>query len=378
MRLAIVRTSAAPLNLNKYNIQETGLGKQLIRKGVTVDLYSSFSGIKKPVIHDQFKGSVLKLIPIKGIVLKQITFYPGLIRQLMKGNYQVIQVHEDSQFMNSMILSKARKAGIKTILYQGMYENYHGAGGIYQKILDRFWLKNTRRNTDLIFAKTTAARAYLEQKGYNRVQILPVGLDYSKEIVPFTRQDEIDRFKNQFRYVFLYVGVLERRRNIRFLLAVIRELLTLRGEKSIGFISIGNGPDKSLLDKTVAQLKLEPNVLLLDAVPNNQIGNIYKSCDLFLLPSRYEIYGMVVMEALYHGLPVISSCTAGPKDILKEKYQGITLKMEQEKWVTYINDYLDSDYISPSYQSQRRRYITDHYSWERISEKYLNEVEAIK
>lgn len=54
-----------------------------------------------------------------------------------------------------------------------------------------------------------------------------------------------------------------------------------------------------------------PNIRLMGFVPNEQLPEIYRSHDVFILPSLYEPWGLVVEEALYHGLPVIAGNRVG-------------------------------------------------------------------
>jgi hypothetical protein len=103
MKIAIVRTSNAPINISTYNVQEIGLAQGLLHHGVSTEIYSKYENIKTETIIEEFKNNYVKLIPIKGLsFFKQITYYPKLISKILLANYDVIQIHEDSQFMTPL------------------------------------------------------------------------------------------------------------------------------------------------------------------------------------------------------------------------------------------------------------------------------------
>ena len=98
---------------------------------------------------------------------------------------------------------------------------------------------------------------------------------------------------------YIYVGRLAPEKNLELL---IREFNSNGRPLSI----VGDGPQKELL-KNMAK----DNIRFLGHVPNDRLPEIYGRHDVFILPSRYEPWGLVVEEALFRGLPVIASDKVG-------------------------------------------------------------------
>ncbi|MFI8380438.1 glycosyltransferase family 4 protein [Leeuwenhoekiella sp. NPDC079379] len=372
MYLAIVRTANGPLDTNGYNIQEIGLATGLLKLGYNVDIYSTFKDITDEKIIVTLKDFRIKLIPIKGFALKQVTYYQGLTKFILSQNYQVLQIHDDSQLMGPFIAAQAKKHGLKTVLYQGMYTNYSGLGKIYQTLFDWFLKRKLQKNIDVIFAKTTKAKEYLENKGFTDITILPVGLDFKKQN-PYIDQAQLDSFTTKFETTFLYIGKLEPRRDLTFVINVFRELIHSKN-KNLGFVIVGKGPDEFKLRELVSTYNLKDRVLFIEQIANNEIAHVYKSCDLFILPSNYEIYGMVVLEALYYGIPVVSTKTAGPLDILKEDYLGCLLDFNTQTWLTSLTALVASNLLTEEYALQRKQYVVNNYSWDIIAKSYIKEL----
>jgi glycosyltransferase involved in cell wall biosynthesis len=76
------------------------------------------------------------------------------------------------------------------------------------------------------------------------------------------------------------------------------------------------------LRKTAADTGTADRVVFAGAVPHDDLGAAYARSDLLVLPSRAETYGMVVAEALAHGLPVVASAVGGVPEALGQADDG--------------------------------------------------------
>lgn len=369
MKLAIIRTHNSRINIKSYNVQEIGLAKALLNQNISVDIYSRFYDIYQEFILESRNNYNLKLIPIRGIVLFQrISYYPRLIKLLIAKEYDIIQVHEDSQLMTPLILKACKKKGIKTILYQGMYTKFSGLASMLQLGFDLIFKRITIKNADITFAKTEMARSYLLKKGHKNVKILPVGLNLFKDINVCSEQLNIQNFVKKHKKTLLYIGKIEKRRNPLFLVNILFEI---RKSQNIGMVIIGEGPLLSEMIRYSKKQRIYEQFLFLPSLPNNEIDEVYKLCDLFLLPTNNEIYGMVIMEALLNGLPVISTPEAGPLSILTNKKFGSCLRLDEKQWTEAILNYLSKSKTKQDLKD-RQEYIIRYFNWEVISKKYLN------
>lgn len=87
----------------------------------------------------------------------------------------------------------------------------------------------------------------------------------------------------------------------------------------------GDGSEKEKLQNKINKLGLEKSFLLRGAVKN--IQEKYLESSIYVMSSRYEGFGMVLIEAMSCGLPVISfDCPCGPKDIIKNNEDGFIVK----------------------------------------------------
>lgn len=109
----------------------------------------------------------------------------------------------------------------------------------------------------------------------------------------------------------LFVGRLDKRKNV---LVVLRALTAL-GRKSINFGIIGDGPERSDLERYVKNKKLG-NVTFYGSLEMNEVHRMMHGFDVLVLPSRYDGWGAVINEALQCGLYVICSSRCGAKALV--------------------------------------------------------------
>lgn len=371
-KMAIVRTGFPRLKINGYNVQEIGFAKGLLQWGVSTDIYSQFEDVDRECILARENDSRIRLRPLSSgfHLIAGITYHWGLIKQLQTENYDVIQVNGQAQLMSPLILHFFHNR-VKTSFLEGLYSDYKGWKNILQNVYDWFF-KKWINEADFVFAKTPKCKDYLESKGYKNVKLLSVGLDTERfQKTKHRNNHGLKAFAAKYEKLILYVGRLEERRRPDFLIDVFRYVSM--NTKNVGLVVVGQGPCAELFDGLVGQFDLSESVLRLSYVKNDEMSEIYDACDLLILPTQYEIYGMVVLEALYHGLPVIASESAGPSAIIKQSCLGAILqKWSVDEWGHVVMNYLQQN--KADFAKERKRIIDTIYNWQIIAGQLLREL----
>lgn len=110
----------------------------------------------------------------------------------------------------------------------------------------------------------------------------------------------------------------------------------------------GNGPAQPELEV------LLPEAKYLGWVNGDKLPLIYSSADILILPSQFDTFSCVVLEALSCGLPVIAYNTKGPKDIIRHGIDGYLVQSQQE-----IINYLVSFFQTPHLQTSMKKAAVD-------------------
>ncbi len=118
----------------------------------------------------------------------------------------------------------------------------------------------------------------------------------------------------------LFVGRLEARKGVYLLCQAIPEIIG--SMPSTRFVLVGRdattpqgGSVKSYITKEAKRRGFSDNLVLIDFMLPDELVALYSACDVFVLPSLWEGFGMVILEALACGKPVVTTFVGGAPDI---------------------------------------------------------------
>jgi len=134
--------------------------------------------------------------------------------------------------------------------------------------------------------------------------------------------------------VLLYVGRVSNEKGVLELPAIYQRAKQVA--PNVKVVVVGKGPAQEPLKKEM------PDAIFLDWVQRDKLPLLYASADLLVLPSRFDTFAMVVLEALSCGLPAIAYNTKGPKDIIKHEKCGFLVETPTEMQER-IAEYLQCD-----------------------------------
>lgn len=156
----------------------------------------------------------------------------------------------------------------------------------------------------------------------DKIEILPYSFNTMEKVKP---DSEIIKFKAN-RKAFLFVGRLYPLKGIDLLIKAFTK--TYKDHPEWCLILVGNEKEGYNYRKLVSDLGVESQVLFRGVIPAQNISSAYYACEIFVLPSRYDGWGMVVNEAICCGLPVIVSDAVGASTHLATKDNGLIFKSE--------------------------------------------------
>lgn len=375
-KIAIVRPDCTLLSREYYNSQELGLAVNLIKLGVSVDVYyaGNVAKVTREILTNETDAQVTLIqLPFVNIPLIGQGFYPDLIKALKRSEYDLIQVNEYNDLINYVAIRYASRNDIPVIIYQGMYKNLSGrVNRIYTWLHDRFLLPKVLLSVTRAYGKTDRAVAFLTSKGFIDCDVLPVGLDTS----PFLIENTSTTFSRDIlsipedHRILIYIGNFEARRNIEFLLALAESLKSAK----ITFIFVGAGDIYSVAETSVKTDNLI-NVRLLSRIPQNKLSQIYSLADMFLLASDYEIYGMVLIEAMYHGVAVVSNRTAGSESLVRHNVDGLIIEnLDVQTWKKAIIGLCDDSERLVDFKRQAKQKVENSLLWNHIAQHYYDTI----
>ena len=184
-------------------------------------------------------------------------------------------------------------------------------------------------------------------------------------------ENDLVYFENFIGSKFLCVGNLKKQKNYKFLLDTLNIYREKNNEKFLCYI-LGNGNQKQFILDKILQYNLTKNVKIISNVKNPYY--FYKACDIFLLPSLYEGFGIVLVEALSLGKTVVSTdCKSGPSEIIgKNEYGYLCSVNNKEDLYNNIIKALNNPIIEEKAKSRAIEFSIDN-----IAIQYINLIKTI-
>lgn len=260
----------------------------------------------------------------------------GYIRRLSKiikeGNYDIVHIHGNSALMLIDLLAckLSRKETIKVVHGHNTDCTHRG--------LHRLLYKAFIKSYDYGIACSRAAGKWLY--GSNEHIVLNNGIQEERyRFDPVLRKSE--REKKQIApetKILLHIGLFNAQKNHTFLIDVFYEVLKAKPNTILRLV--GTGKKLEEIKQKVKCLGIDDKVQFVGTTTHPETE--YNMADVFVMPSLYESFGLVTVEAQCCGLPCVLSDSI-PKEIrITDQVEFLSLKKSAAEWADYICLYLDN------------------------------------
>lgn len=260
--------------------------------------------------------------------------YGGMVGKIIKEKYNIPYVITEHS----------------SVVMNGFMNNYQ-----------KYIIEESYRNADALISVGKKLRDSMRMYTHNNINIIP-------NIVN-TDKFKYDDSKKNNEFTFISVCNLKKDKNIELLLKAYSNVFNNKSNTKL--IIIGDGEEKERLLKLSNELNINDNVEFVGAVLREQLHKYLESSSVFVLPSKYETFGVAYIEAMSCGLPIITTKCGGPEDFYNE-YLGYMIeeanvKCLEEAMLKMITNYGQFN------RSNISRYIKESFSEEVIVHR-LNEV----
>ena len=372
-KILYIKNSSSKVNLNTYNVQAVGLGKAFCKLGYDYD-FIFFSNENKLVQDNTICGHRMRIISKKGVRILRSYYCKEILNTEYLQQYDFVISTEYGQIMTYAL----SKASDNVVMYSGPYYNLFKFPFV-SPIYDALFTKSINRNIKYKFVKSILAKEFLEEKGYTNVESIGVALDIERfdadiELQPDTKKLTDYMHANR---CLLYVGALSDRKNYPFILEVYKKVR--RDNPDVRLVMIGKGK-RRYVDRYMATLtNIERDgIYWLERMENAQLKYVYPLANAFLLPSKLEIFGMVLLESMYLGAPVVTSWNGGSSTLIDGHNTGIIVReFDSDKWKDAVQKYLDDKSYTAEVKHNAHELVANEYVWDALANKILKELNKV-
>lgn len=254
---------------------------------------------------------------------------------LRREDYDIIHVHTPFA-AHYLGLRLARRLGVPCVeTYHTFFEDYmhHYLPLLPKPLLRSLARRLSRSQCNAMDAVIAPSQPMLDAlRGYGvkaHAEVIPTGLQEHS----FVAGNGAD-FRRRYgiaaeRPVMLFVGRVAHEKNIGFLLRMALQVKHQRPD--ILLVIAGEGPALEHLRSEAGTLGLQDNTLFLGYLDRNtELNDCYRAADVFVFSSLTETQGLVLLEAMAQGVPVVAIAEMGTKSILREG-EGALVAPQDEK-----------------------------------------------
>jgi len=243
--------------------------------------------------------------------------------------------------------------------------------------------KQVLRRVDRVIAATIAEVTqlrFLYKAPSNKIVVIPPGVDVSHFYpIPPDEAKMYVGLKPEDRMI-LFVGRIEPLKGVDTLIQAM-SCLQWKEERPVHLAIIGGDPSASpqemsaemaRLQKLCDDLSVGQTVVFLGKRDQDKLPYYYSAAELLVMPSHYESFGMVALEAMASGTPVIASEVGGLAYLVRDGETGFTIPDQEPEMLCEKMSWLLNDHDLHDRMSQRAVEYAQDYAWEKIANQIVD------
>lgn len=284
--------------------------------------YMPFKILKNNYIKmaDKLYSEYIKEFGIPDIIHAHNFLYAGVIAEFLKGKYGVnyIITEHSSSFVRNK-LSNEKIESIEDVA------------------------KNALKVTAVSFSFKNILREYTKTE----IDLLPNIVDNF-----FFQKDLLNKISDDF--IFLHIASLDKNKNQELLIRNFEKIAKLNDKIYLNIA--GNGYMRKYLENLVKELNIKKQVNFFGQISQERVRDEMMKADCFVLSSNFETFGVVLIEALACGLPLIATKCGGPEDIVNDG-NGLLVDVGSQEELEQAMKYMFEN--AKNYERKRLREDTE-------------------
>jgi phosphatidyl-myo-inositol dimannoside synthase len=318
-------------------------------------------------IHENLRRSMLARLQLPFLVFFEML---SLLRMLAGRRYALVHAH--------WIIPHGFLAVIlKPFFHVPVIVSAH-AGDVFpfRNPVLRFFARLTLRYADAVTVNSAATGKAVQAIAGIPVKSIPMGVDLAS--FSAASAQEVRALRKRLGIggeMVLSVGRLAEKKGLSYLVEAMP--LLLRQFPMLTLLVVGDGPERSRIEHAAACLQVSRHVHFTGRIPNAELPAYYAAADVFVLPSIVtrsgdtEGLGVVLLEAIAAGTPVVASNVGGIPDIVLDRETGLLISQKDpQQLADAITLLLRSPSLAKKLSASARKRVEKNYSWQTVGRKF--------
>ena len=363
------------------------ISQELIKRGHDLQVFTSDLYTEVPFVRLKNPGQMYNDIPIRrfksysfGSEMHYV-FIPSIFRALLKEKTDIIHTHSYGYFQTTAcaFAKKMKIKDIPLVVTPHFHPPWSMWGGIkrkkLRKVYDMLFGKSVMHANDIVICHSENEKELLSNFSIapEKIKIIPAGIDFSG-FEPIPDPDTFREFYDIKGSMVLFVGRLASNKGLKHLIAAVPEVLSRFKDTTFVLIGEDEGQKKLLIEKA-KNLGVKDRVVFTGHITDEKLfKSAYSACDVFVLPSEYEAFGLVLLEAMACKKPCIATKVGGVSEVVEDGKTGILIEYgKPESLANAIIELLGDDSRRKNMGRQGRERVKENFIWPKI----VNQLERV-
>ena len=203
-----------------------------------------------------------------------------------------------------------------------LLDEYYPKNKLLKKFTRKYLWKYTKffyRSCDVTIVPTKTVKEILRKERVTNTEVVPNSVDTEK-FNPKVDGGEIRKRFNLKDHVVLYVGRISKEKRLEVMLKAAKVLSRKRND--ISYLIVGHGPAMEHYKEMARRFGLFGSVIFVGFVPDAELPKYYATSDMLCMPSTFETQGIVAIEAMASGKPVVGAKYLALNELIKNGKNG--------------------------------------------------------
>jgi len=286
-----------------------------------------------------------------------------------EGGFDMIHCHDWLVAQAGITLKHATGMPLVATIHSTESGRRHGIHTDYQRVIHEIegWLTYEASRIVCCSWSMLNEVAGLFNVPRDKIWMIPNGVDPETYRPSAIDQPLRDKYANPSEKIVLYVGRLVPEKGVNVLIGAIPRILA--AHQNTKFIIVGEGYSREMLSSLSKSLGVDRKVFFTGYVSDDEVKGLLGLADLLVVPSIYEPFGIVCLEAMASGTPVVASDTGGLSEIVEDGVTGLKVPPNNSDAIAHaVNRLLSDGALRGSMSKVARGRAMGRFSWKAIAD----------
>jgi glycosyltransferase involved in cell wall biosynthesis len=354
------------------------ISRELKDRGHDVSVFTTDLYTEVPFVRINQSNPVYDGIPVtrfKAYSLKGEMHYvliPKMIRAILKEQPDIIHAHSYGYYQSTAGAFANMLKERPMIITPHFHPSWSMWGGKkrkgLRKVYDKVIAKSAMRTPDIVICHTKNEKELLKQYSIpeERIKIIPAGIDFSQ----FKTIPSGNIFRKKYDILgkmILYTGRLASNKGLLYLIESAPNILSEFVDATFVFVGEDEG-QREILEEKAKELGISDNVLFTGHITDYDLFlSSYSACDVFVLPSEYEAFGLVLLEAGACEKPCVATRVGGVPEVIEGGKTGMLVDYGDSRGLSEaILELLKDDNKRKEMGEAARKRVKNKFTWPKV------------